>query len=277
MNKIRLQESPIAFQVVGEGPPVVLLHGFGGSHTHWDKIVPELSKSFKLILPNLGPLTLGSMKLTFSEQVEMMGDFKRAIHHEFGNFSLVGISYGAAIAWAISSHDDERQIEKLLLINPLPPNPGSNMQSWSLKRLLFMGRWAPLLALYLLTPLAHWDFHQVAADIRVDWPTRAPKFSKIFTRRQKMLFHLIHRFSWILKNEYWKPWWKELKKIKVPVCIVHGSHDRIFSDFTMRKLRSNFMDSELRTVERGTHLAIQSSAREIIAMIREFFTPKKAS
>lgn len=277
MNKIRLQESPIAFQVVGEGPPIVLLHGFGGSHTHWDKIVPELSKNFKVILPNLGPLTLGSMKLTFSEQVEMMGDFKRAVFHEFGKFLLVGISYGAAIAWAMSSHDDENHIEKLLLINPMPPNPSSNMQSWSLKRLLFMGKWTPLLALYLLTPLAHWDFHQVAADIRVDWPTRAPRFTKIFTRRQKMLFHLIHRFSWILKNENWKPWWKELKKIKIPVCIVHGSHDRIFSDLTMRKLRSNFMDSELRTIDRGTHLAIQSSAREIIAMIREFSSVQRAS
>jgi pimeloyl-ACP methyl ester carboxylesterase len=277
VNKVRLQESPISFQVIGDGPPLVLLHGFGGSHTHWDKITPELSKNFKVISPNLGPLTLGSMKLTFSEQVEMMGDFKRAIFHEFGKFSVCGISYGAATAWAMAAHDDEAHIEKILLINPMPPNPVRNMASWSLKRLLFMGRWTPLLALYLLTPLAHWDFHQVAGDIRVDWPTRAPRFAKIFSRRQKMLFHLIHRFAWIVYAENWKPWWNELKKIKIPISIVHGSHDRIFSDATMKKFRSNLMDSEMHTIERGTHLAIQSSSREIIALIKEFLKIPKAS
>ncbi len=277
MNKVRLQESPVTFQVVGAGPPLVLMHGFGGSHTHWDKLIPELAKSFRVIMPNLGPLTLGSMKLTFTEQVEMLGDFKRAIFHEFGRFSIVGISYGAALGWAITAQDEENHIEKILLINPMPPNPTRNMASWSLRRLLFMGRWAAMLALYLLTPLAVWDFHQVGSDIRVDWPTRAPRFTKIFSRRQKMLFHLITRFSWILKNENWKPWWVQLKKIKIPVCLVHGAKDRIFNDITVKKIRSNLMDSELRIIENGTHLAVHSSPQETITHIREFLVAKKAS
>lgn len=255
----------------------MLLHGFGGSHTHWDKLVPELAKFFRVIMPNLGPLTLGSMKLTFSEQVEMMGDFKCVIHQEYGKFCVVGISYGAALGWALAAHDHESHIEKVLLINPMPPNPTSNMASWSLRRLLFVGRWAAALAIYAFTPLAHWDFHNVASDIRVDWQTRAPKFTKLFTRRQKMLFHLIIRFAWILNNENWKPWWSELKKIKHPLCLIHGEKDRIFNAKTIKKFRSNLTDSELRVVESGTHLAVHSSPREILAHIHDFFVTKKAS
>ena len=37
----------------GEGPPLVLLHGFTGNHTSWDEWLPELSKRFRVFALDL--------------------------------------------------------------------------------------------------------------------------------------------------------------------------------------------------------------------------------
>jgi pimeloyl-ACP methyl ester carboxylesterase len=41
------------YEVHGKGEPLVLLHGFGGSSQVWEKFIPELSKNYKTIVPDL--------------------------------------------------------------------------------------------------------------------------------------------------------------------------------------------------------------------------------
>jgi pimeloyl-ACP methyl ester carboxylesterase len=41
------------YETFGEGEPLVLLHGFGGSGQNWSRFVPELSKRYRLIVPDL--------------------------------------------------------------------------------------------------------------------------------------------------------------------------------------------------------------------------------
>lgn len=275
MIKRKLNESPIAFRTEGEGIPLVLFHGFGGTHSHWDKLVPDLSKNFRVILPNLGPLTLGGFQLTFSEQVDLLHEFKRAIYHEFGKFHLCGISYGGALAWALAATDDDKWIEKLILINPMPPRPVKNIDSSSLKRLLWVARWSPTLWLYLCTPMAHRDLKKVAVEIRVDWVKRLPRFSEIFSRRQKMLFHLVARFSWILFNEDWNHWHKLFTNIRNETQIIHGENDHLFSWKTMKNFSKRFLNVHLTQLKGASHMAIHSSPIEIIECISRFVSEKK--
>ena len=39
--------------VGGEGPPLLMLHGFPETHTMWHKVAPELSKYYTLVIPDL--------------------------------------------------------------------------------------------------------------------------------------------------------------------------------------------------------------------------------
>ena len=39
--------------VGGEGPPVLLLHGYPQTHIEWRKIAPDLAKSHTLVIPDL--------------------------------------------------------------------------------------------------------------------------------------------------------------------------------------------------------------------------------
>jgi pimeloyl-ACP methyl ester carboxylesterase len=41
------------YRIAGDGEPVVLLHGFGEDSTIWDTMIGELSKDYKLIVPDL--------------------------------------------------------------------------------------------------------------------------------------------------------------------------------------------------------------------------------
>jgi pimeloyl-ACP methyl ester carboxylesterase len=41
------------YEVQGEGDPLVLLHGFTGSHADWEPVIAELSKSYRLVVPDL--------------------------------------------------------------------------------------------------------------------------------------------------------------------------------------------------------------------------------
>ena len=41
------------YEVYGEGEPLVMLHYFGGSGTIWKPFVPEFSKHYKLVIPDL--------------------------------------------------------------------------------------------------------------------------------------------------------------------------------------------------------------------------------
>jgi pimeloyl-ACP methyl ester carboxylesterase len=41
------------YQASGQGEPLVLLHGFGGSGARWASVVPELAKSYRVIVPDL--------------------------------------------------------------------------------------------------------------------------------------------------------------------------------------------------------------------------------
>lgn len=51
--KIKSDDAEIAYEVVGQGPPVVLLHPFPTNHEFWMPAAQALLTSFRLILPDL--------------------------------------------------------------------------------------------------------------------------------------------------------------------------------------------------------------------------------
>ncbi len=48
-------EAPVDLWVreEGQGPPILLLHGIGGSHAVWNAIAPELARRFRILAPDL--------------------------------------------------------------------------------------------------------------------------------------------------------------------------------------------------------------------------------
>src|SRR5437588_5049675 len=50
---IRTSGATINVLVGGDGPPILLLHGYPETHVEWRKIAPELAKNYTLVIPDL--------------------------------------------------------------------------------------------------------------------------------------------------------------------------------------------------------------------------------
>src|SRR6185436_1661479 len=101
MKKLLYKEKNICYEVIGEGPPVLLIHGFGEDSDVWKNQVEELQKDFRLIIPDLPGS--GKSELIDDMSMEGMAELIKAIADQeltpnsellTPNFSLIGHSMG---------------------------------------------------------------------------------------------------------------------------------------------------------------------------------------
>jgi pimeloyl-ACP methyl ester carboxylesterase len=82
------------------GPPLVLLHGYGGSHADWLLAAKYLTGNFRVIIPDLpgwGASTrLPDADYGYATQVDRLHGFVDALH--LGTIAIAGHSMGGAIA-----------------------------------------------------------------------------------------------------------------------------------------------------------------------------------
>jgi pimeloyl-ACP methyl ester carboxylesterase len=88
----------IRYFVAGEGPPLVLVHGLGGSAANWCELVPLLAGTRRLIVPDLpghggsDPLPAVASLGAFADRVVAVAERERA-----SPAPLVGHSLGGAV------------------------------------------------------------------------------------------------------------------------------------------------------------------------------------
>lgn len=110
------------YRVVGEGYPVVFLHGFLESNTMWSSIIPKL-KGIKAILVEL-PGHGDSPFYPYGEEMtirNMSDDVNKVIQTlSISKFSIVGHSLGGYVALDLKSIVKNDSIEKVVLLNSHP-------------------------------------------------------------------------------------------------------------------------------------------------------------
>jgi len=107
-------------RVDGEGPPMVLIHGFGAALNWWDEIAPALARDHKVIRLDLighgGTEAPGS-----GYAIERQADLVKAVLDRLGigRAIIVGHSMGGEVATAFAeAHRDS--VERLVLIDTPP-------------------------------------------------------------------------------------------------------------------------------------------------------------
>jgi len=130
-------------KVEGEGPPVVLIHGFGAALDWWDAITPELARNHKVIRLDLighgGTEAPGS-----GYAIERQAALVKAVLDQISisRTVVIGHSMGGEVATAFTVANPE-SVERLVLIDS-PPKPetvftlGTRL---ALKPLIGQGLW----------------------------------------------------------------------------------------------------------------------------------------
>jgi pimeloyl-ACP methyl ester carboxylesterase len=110
----------IHYQVAGpvDAPPLVLVHGIGGSATWWDKNIPAFAAHFRtysLDLPGFGQ----SWRLRQRYTIKLLSDYLRDWLNLVGleRVYLLGHSLGGQIAMEFAAQHPQR-IERLILAAP---------------------------------------------------------------------------------------------------------------------------------------------------------------
>jgi len=95
---VQSTDAEIAYEVLGNGPPVVLLHPFPVNHEFWLPLAPALSSRYRLILPDLrghGESGIGEGPATMEKHA---ADSARVMDHAgVGRAALVGVSIGGYV------------------------------------------------------------------------------------------------------------------------------------------------------------------------------------
>lgn len=117
MASILSTDAQLYYEVVGDGPSLVLLHPFPLNHNFWTAIVPQLSSRYRVILPDLrahGASELGEGSATMQKLAD---DLARICREEkTSKTSFVGISIGGYLLFEFWRRCRE-QVAALVLAN----------------------------------------------------------------------------------------------------------------------------------------------------------------
>jgi pimeloyl-ACP methyl ester carboxylesterase len=128
----------------GSGPPLVLVHGLGGSSADWESQVAEFARDHRVIAPDLRGYGMSERRGPFA--VKQFAADVGALLDELGigRCILVGHSMGGAVAMQLAL-DDPQRIDKLVLTNTLPSFRPRGLEQrlmlWS--RLVLMSLFGP--------------------------------------------------------------------------------------------------------------------------------------
>lgn len=118
-------EARIFARVGGEGPPLLLIHGFPQSHAMWHPIAPELMRRFTVVMPDLRGYGRSSCppksddNASYSKRT-MARDLvavMKALGHE--RFAVAGHDRGARVAYRMAL-DHPEAVSRLVVLDIVP-------------------------------------------------------------------------------------------------------------------------------------------------------------
>ena len=106
----------IYYRIIGEGDPLVLLHGFTQTGKVWDLIIDDLATKYKLIIPDLRGHGLSTNPSDeFTHRQSALDVYALLDQLEIDKFKAMGISTGGMTLLHMATKQQER-IEAMVLI-----------------------------------------------------------------------------------------------------------------------------------------------------------------
>jgi haloacetate dehalogenase len=109
----------------GNGPPLLLLHGYPQTHLMWRKVAPRLAAQFTLVIPDLrgygdsSKPSAGPDNENYSKRALALDQIETMAALGFESFAIAGHDRGARVAHRLA-RDHGEQIERLVLLDIVP-------------------------------------------------------------------------------------------------------------------------------------------------------------
>lgn len=110
--------TPVRYADLGEGPPIVFVHGLGGSWQNWLENMPRMAelgyRAIALDLPGFGASPMPPWEISISRYGEVLGELCKAL--ELPPCVLVGSSLGGFVAAEVAVGEPE-WVDRLVLVS----------------------------------------------------------------------------------------------------------------------------------------------------------------
>ena len=263
----RLGDASVRYLEGGEGPPVVLLHGFGASAVwQWHDQIGPLAKQHRVIVPDLlwfGGSSSKRRDFSIDHQLEVVVDLLNHLGIERADF--VGISYGGIVAHELAAIHPER-VGKLAILD----SPG---RSYTLDdHAAMLERFAVPDVGALLVPTTPDDV-QVLLELGYHKPPRTPRwvngqvlramYSQFRAEKAALLDNLLTQLHTLDTRP---------GEVRNETLLIWGEHDPVFPLEIGQRLQAD-MDgrAQLRIVERAGHAPNLEHGALVARWLGEFF------
>ncbi|WP_455389424.1 alpha/beta fold hydrolase [Petrachloros mirabilis] len=254
IKTVAVKGQTMAYLDLGTGPPVILIHGFGGSMWQWEHQQAALSTSMRLITPDLigsGLSDKPDIEYRPEEMLDYFVSFMDAL--QIPQAVLVGNSMGAGLAIGMAlTHPD--RVSRLILIDGLPSDVSNKLTSPSIKRALQTS--APS----WLVSFGNWLFgglmiESVLKEIVYDPALLTPAVVER-SNRNRQRPGLIPP---ILTVRQTLPLWeaefaKRIGDITLPTLILWGEEDRVFPITVGEELHRTIKGSSFVRIPKAGHI-----------------------
>ena len=259
MPRIQSGDAEIAYEVLGDGPPVVLLHPFPADHALWLPAAQILRSRYRVILPDLrghGDSGVGEGPATMRKHAT---DIARVLDHaEAGRAPLAGVSIGGYALFEFWRRYRGR-VAALILCDTKAQADTAEGRAARLKAAADVLEQGTEPFIDSMIPKL---FGRTTLDTRPDL-LMAPK--------EMMMKMSSEDISLVQKGMAERPDSVEiLNTINVPTMLVAGGEDTLTPVRDAELMRQNIPGSQLKVVPRAGHYAVWEQAEEVGKLVRQF-------
>jgi pimeloyl-ACP methyl ester carboxylesterase len=270
VHTVQVNGHRIAYLDEGHGPPIVLIHGFGGSIWQWEYQQQALSPQFRVITLDLlgaGFSDKPDIEYRPDEIVAFFVGFLDALKVE--RASLVGNSMGAGLAIGMALAHPKR-VDRVVLISGFPAHVQENLTSPIVKSAL--DRHVPL----WLVELGNWlvgarTGEALLKEIVFDHSKLTPAVLDRSNRNRQRSGLLGPLLAMGRTLPQWEAGYaRRLGEIAQPTLILWGEQDRVFPIATGETLHAAIPGSRFERIPRAGHIPQWEVPDEVNPLLIKF-------
>ncbi|MFQ5931303.1 MAG: alpha/beta fold hydrolase [Nitrospiraceae bacterium] len=276
VKTVAVQGHRIAYLDEGAGPPVILVHGLGGSMWQWEYQQDTLSRSHRVITLDLlgsGLSDKPEAAYTPDELVEFFGRLMDALN--IRRAALAGNSMGAALVMGMALRHPER-VDRLILIGGMPSGVLEKLTSPLVKRavearapawIVTLGNW------FLGRGMTESVLKEIVHDPQLLTPAVLDR-----ANRNRQRPGLIPPLLALIRN---LPLWEEgfalqINEIRTPTLIIWGAEDRVFPPNVGRELHTLVAPSTFELIPETGHLPQWERPEAVNPILLKFLEPPQS-
>lgn len=264
-NVVRLENAAIHYVDRGQGSPLVLIHGLGGSIYNFRYNIPTLAERVRVLALDLKGFGYSerpaASDYSLTAQARLVGELMDGLG--ISQAAVLGHSMGGAVALRLAATSPEK-VDRLILVGSAPPN--GMVPSFAAR--------APLPALLRLG--AALVLHQPRLRESVlrqgfyDPSFLTPEMVALFTQLVRIRGSADAAAS--VLSDAARDESIDLSRVSQPVLLLWGEGDRWTNLRLARWLADELPDARLEVIDRARHMVLEERAEEANKAILTFLS-----